>query len=119
MSEPWITVIETPAYLASSSLTEQQRRDVVTLVARDPECGEIVPDTGGIRKVRIPLGSRGKRGGGRVIYFFFNAEFPVYLLASFAKNEKADLSMKEKAALASEVAAMKRDLRARKANKNG
>ncbi len=54
-----------------------------------------------------------------MIYFFFNAEFPVYLLASFAKNEKADLSMKEKAALASEVAAMKRDLRARKANKNG
>jgi hypothetical protein len=49
-----------------------------------------------LRKVRIGRGGSGKRGGARVIYYFYNADFPVLLLAVYAKNEKADLSAQEK-----------------------
>jgi hypothetical protein len=72
-------------------------------VAGDPECGVLVPGTGGIRKMRFGFGGRGKRGGTRVIYLFAGADMPVLLLAAFAKNEQADLSGAERSALAKQV----------------
>jgi hypothetical protein len=69
------------------------------MIAQDPECGVIMKETGGLRKVRLALDGRGKSGGARVVYFFHNVAMPVYLLAIFAKNEKDNLSAAEKAAL--------------------
>jgi hypothetical protein len=42
-----------------------------------------------LRKLRVALGGGGKRGGARIIYYFYNENFPVLLLALYAKNEKA------------------------------
>ena len=42
----------------------------------------------------------GKRGGVRIIYYFHSERMPLYLLTVFGKNERADLSMAERAALA-------------------
>jgi len=60
------------------------------MLARDPECGEIIQGTGGVRKVRVALPGRGKSGGARVIYYFHSERLPVFALTVFAKNEKAD-----------------------------
>jgi hypothetical protein len=49
--------------------------------------------------VRFGFGGRGKRGGARIIYFFSGEDLPVFVLAAFAKNEKADLSVSERNAL--------------------
>jgi hypothetical protein len=49
-----------------------------------------------LRKVRVGRGGSGKQGGARVIYYFYNADFPVFVMALYAKNEKADLSAREK-----------------------
>ncbi len=62
----------------------------------EPTCGDLIPGNGGLRKVRIGRGGSGKRGGARVVYFFHHAHMPIYLLALYAKNEKGDLSARDK-----------------------
>jgi hypothetical protein len=99
------TVIETPSYLrdAGRFMTEIERRAVVDLIAAAPLAGEVIPEGGGIRKVRVPIAGRGKRGGGRVIYYHHSDRLPVFLLAAFAKNERSDLSMDDRHQLAAGV----------------
>jgi hypothetical protein len=67
-----VGVIETRPYLAEANrlMSEEERLAVVDMVAGDPEAGAVVPGTGGLRKMRIRLEGRGKRGGGRVIYWY-------------------------------------------------
>ena len=50
--------------------------------------------------MRFGFGARGKSGGARIIYLFSGASLPVFALAVFAKNEKANLSPAERNALA-------------------
>ena len=69
---------------------------MVDLIAYEPTCGDLIPGTGGLRKVRVGRGGSGKRGGARVIYYFYNANFPALLMAIYAKNEKADVSAQER-----------------------
>lgn len=102
------TVVETPAYLADAErlFSPGERRAIVDRLANDPTCGVVIPGSGGIRKVRFAFGGRGKSGGARIIYLFSGVDLPVFVLAAFAKNEKADLSVAERNALARMVSAM-------------
>lgn len=97
-----VSVLELAGYQrrADELLDADERDAVVDLIAHDPTCGDVIQGTGGLRKVRIGLGSSGKRGGARVIYYFYNEDFPVVLMALYAKNEKADLTARDKKALA-------------------
>ena len=106
-------VVETPAYLENAErlFTAEERAAVVDTVAVDPLCGVVIPHSGGIRKVRFGFGGRGKSGGARVIYLFGGTDIPVFLLAAFAKNEKSDLSAKERMALGRAVADMLKNYR--------
>lgn len=83
---------------ASELLTAGQRDAVIDMVAYEPTCGcgDVIPGSGGLRKVRIGRDGIGKRGGTRVIYYFYNENFPILLLALYAKNEKGDLTTAEK-----------------------
>ena len=110
------TVVETPPYLADAGrlFTDDERAAVVDLVAADPRCGVVIPGIGGIRKVRIGFGGRGKRGGARVIYVFGGDDVPIFLLAVFAKNERADLTAAERTALGKRVTRMLTDYRGRR-----
>lgn len=93
MADPLQTVIETEIYLRSAErlMTEPERAAVVDFFAADPSAGDVIPGTGGLRKVRVPLAGRGKRGGARVITCFVHAR-GVYLLLAYAKNEQANLT---------------------------
>jgi hypothetical protein len=73
-------------------LSREERDAVITSIALSPEGGDLIPGTGGLRKRRIPLAGRGKRGGARVITLYIGANFPVYAVFLYAKNERADLS---------------------------
>ena len=53
-----------------------------------------------MRKLRWQRGGRGKSAGVRVIYYFHSQRVPLYLLTVFAKNERADLTQKERNELA-------------------
>jgi hypothetical protein len=100
MSPP-ITVIETPSFLNDSKkyLTDDERKEVVTLLAYNPTLGDLIKGTGGVRKVRWARESGGKSGGFRIIYFYHSLGAPLFVLNLFAKNERADLSQADRNAL--------------------
>jgi hypothetical protein len=93
-----MTVVETPGFLrdAAAAMAEDERAEVVSFLAANPDAGDIMRDTGGARKLRWRAPGRGKRGGVRVIYYFYNESLPVFLLNIFAKNEKANLTQAER-----------------------
>lgn len=83
----FITVVETAIYIAMTEgvLDDAGRAAVVDMIARTPQTGDLIKETGGLRKVRVPIAGRGKRGGGRVITFFHDEGMPVFLIAFYAK----------------------------------
>lgn len=93
-----MTVVETPGFLrdAAGRLTEEERDELVRLLAANPEAGDVMPETGGARKLRWRASGRSKRGGARVIYYYHNESIPLFLLSVFAKNEKANLTKAER-----------------------
>ena len=93
-----ITVVETPEFLSATRklLAEEERAVLIEYLAHNPAAGELVPGTGGVRKLRWRLEGRGKRGGARVIYFYHSADIPLFALTAYAKNERVDLSQKDR-----------------------
>jgi hypothetical protein len=110
------TVVETPSDLADAEklFSAAERAAIVDRLAADPRCGVVVPGSGGIRKVRFGVGARGKSGGARIIYLYTGDGLPIFILAAFAKNEKADLSAAERNALGRMVGDMVKAYRMRK-----
>jgi hypothetical protein len=93
-----VSVIETPEFLAVTRklMTDEERSLLVDYLAYNPTAGDLIPGTGGVRKLRWGLEGRGKRGGARVVYFYHNANLPVFALTAYAKNERADLSQADR-----------------------
>jgi hypothetical protein len=85
------------SYLRHSDglLNEKERQAIVDHLASNPADGDLIPGGGGLRKLRWGAAGRGKRGGVRIIHYFADPRFPVFLMDIFAKNEKADLSAAE------------------------
>ena len=78
---------------------------------KNPEKGDLIQGTGGVRKVRMRLPGRGKSGGARVIYLFLEGHAQIYLLTLYTKNQQVDLSPDEKKAVRKAVEAIKAALR--------
>lgn len=93
-----MTVVETPYYLrkAAGLLDEEDREEPTTYIGSAPEAGDVIPESGGIRKIRWAAKGKGKRGGVRVIYYFHNKTLPVFLLTVYAKNQKGNLTKAER-----------------------
>ena len=97
MRETRVTVVETKAFTgrAKGRMSAAEVDRAIEVIARDPLCGDSIQGTGGIRKVRFAAKGRGKSGGVRIVYYYYNESMPVFLLTVFAKNEKADLTRAE------------------------
>ena len=104
-----ITVAETQAFAraAEKIWSEGERAELVDFVAHNPEAGVVIPGTGGVRKLRWARAGGGKRGGARVVYFFYRPDCPLYLLLAYAKAQATDLSVDEKRVVAAFAAAIK------------
>lgn len=87
------TVVETPLFqrLSDDYWTEEERRSFVSFIAAHPEAGEVVPGSGGVRKVRWGMARRGKRGGMRVIYFNRLSAGEIWLLVMYKKSEAENI----------------------------
>ncbi len=100
-----ITIAETAPFQRkiANLLSDEERADLIAYLSEYPSAGVLIQGTGGIRKLRWTRRGGGKSAGIRVIYYFHSEMMPLYLLAVFGKNEKANLSAEEKHELAKAV----------------
>lgn len=103
-----ITIVELASFARDTinELTEDERDELKNFLGANPESGAVIPGTGGVRKLRWAASGRGKRGGGRVIYYFHDRDMPLFLFKFFVKASKADLTGQEKKDLSNVVRAI-------------
>jgi hypothetical protein len=82
------TFIETRLFtrLVGEYLSDDDYLELQVALAKDPQAGAVIPESGGIRKLRWALPGRGKRGGLRVIYYLKLRESVIWLLTLYPKN---------------------------------
>lgn len=85
--------IESPLFskIVGSYLEEDEYAAFQWDLALHPEKGDLIPGSGGLRKIRWAGKGKGKRGGVRVIYYYKNREGQIWLLTIYAKNEAANI----------------------------
>ena len=95
--------VELPAFERNRSdyLTDEAYRGLQNEMLKDPEAGDVITGTGGLRKLRYGDATRGKgkRGGLRIIYYWWDLKKQFWLFTIYDKDELSDLSPKEKAVL--------------------
>ena len=101
------TVAETPTFTrqAIKLFSEEERQELIDLLADNPFAGDEIPGTGGVRKVRFATRGQGKRGGARVVYFYGGETMPVYALLADAKSARTEMSSTERRTVAAIAAA--------------
>ena len=73
-------------------------KDLQKVLIESPDKGDLIRQTGGLRKIRMATGVQGKSGSARVIYFLATDEI-IYLVMAYPKSTKDSLTDAEKAAL--------------------
>lgn len=113
------TVAETDSFAKRAAVlwSESELDALKDHLAINPTSGDEIPGTGGLRKVRWSRAGMGKRGGSRVIYYFYDESAPVYLLWAYAKGGQEDLSPTEKAALTKVAEILKTAIKTKKKRK--
>ncbi len=88
------TVVETLLFQKQWPLywSEEERGVFAAYIAAFPDAGDVVPESGGIRKVRWRRAGIGKSGGVRVIYFTRTVEEEIVLLTLYAKAKTDNLT---------------------------
>lgn len=92
------------------SLNDEKLRQLQDILLQNPKAGLVVKNTGGLRKIRIPSVGKGKRGGGRVAYVDFTAQATIYFITAYSKNEKDNLSKKERNDIAMLIARLEQGI---------
>lgn len=98
-------LIETSTFTKqiTALLTDEEYGEFQSRLAANPQLGAVIKGGGGIRKVRVAVGSRGKSGGARVIYYWAVRRDMILLLYAYPKNVAADLTPKQISQLAKVV----------------
>lgn len=89
--------IELPLFARSVAglLDEAALLEVQVYLLLQPDAGDLMPGSGGLRKLRWAAKGKGKRGGSRLIYYWAVSEHLIYLVVAYAKNDLADLTPKQ------------------------
>src|SRR5665213_2902882 len=111
-----LTIIETHAFArrAAKLLTSEEHDDLLFYLAVHADAGDEIPGTGGVRKLRFAAMGRGKSGGVRAIYYFFDKENPLYALLLYGKNEQVNLSPDQKRDISTFAASIKASAKSRR-----
>jgi hypothetical protein len=89
-----LTFIETPLFsrLLPQYLTDDEYAALQPTLIQQPEIGDVVPGSGGVRKMRWSMEGRGKRGGLRVIYYLRTSRGEIWMLTLYSKNIRENIS---------------------------
>lgn len=93
------TVISTPTFLTQAKragVSDDEIQEICSTLAKAPVGGDLIPGTGGARKMRHAGRGKGKSRGYRTIHFFGGDDVPLFLLAIYGKGEKDNISKTEK-----------------------
>jgi putative component of toxin-antitoxin plasmid stabilization module len=86
--------IETKLFtrLVQEYLTDDEYQELQTMLIEQPEVGDVIPSSGGVRKLRWRAPGRGKRSGYRVIYYVKRARNVIWMLTMYPKNVRENIS---------------------------
>lgn len=89
--------VETPTFTKRvlELLDDEQYSALQMKLARHPDAGPLIPGSGGMRKIRWAAGGRGKRGGVRLIYYWWVAQDRISMLFVYPKSEQDNLSAEQ------------------------
>ena len=89
-----MVIIETPIFSKQllATLSDDEYRELQRGLLGHPEAGKVIPGSGGLRKLRWAFDGRRKRGGVRLIYYWFTAQGNLLLLFMYPKNVQEDLT---------------------------
>jgi len=89
-----MVIVETPIFTKQllSTLSDNEYRLFQNVLLERPDAGKVIPGSGGLRKLRWAVEGRGKRGGLRVIYYWFTARSTILLLFIYPKNVQDNLT---------------------------
>ena len=76
-------------------LTDNEYAKFQWNLAFNPTEGDVIPGTGGLRKIRWVTKGRGKRGGIRIIYYYKNLKDQIWLLTVYTKSEVENISVSD------------------------
>jgi hypothetical protein len=97
------TFKELPSFEARREdyLSDEEFRTFQSVLMKNPKAGDVIKGTGGLRKVRVASVNRGKgkRGGSRVIYYWYLEGKQFWLFTIYGKDEMNDLTVEEKRTL--------------------
>lgn len=90
-------IVETSVFTrqVQKHLTDDEYKELQIALVERPDAGDLIKESGGLRKVRWAIGGRGKRGGVRVIYYWAVSQDRLLMLLMYAKNEQDDLSREQ------------------------
>jgi hypothetical protein len=106
-------VVELPGFVAAvraAGLSDNDRAGIIDRVAERPDAGDVIPGTGGARKLRFAGRGKGKSGY-RVITFYTGPDLPLFLITLFSKGEKLNISQAERNAMRRELVGLAEDYR--------
>jgi len=98
------SVVFTPTFLRAGErlgIDDSGLDAIAERIANDPLAGDLVPGTGGARKLRFARPGGGRSGGYRTIHYFGGDDVPVFLLTVYGTGDMANLSKAERTALSS------------------
>ena len=88
---------------------EEQLRGLQNLLLANPNAGDVVPGLDGLRKIRMPLPGRGKRGSARALYLFFAHADKILFLLVYTKNDFDDLPPDARKAIKGQIKEIRRE----------
>lgn len=106
------TFIEVPTFIKrwrELGLTDENLRELQNVLLENPNEGKVIQGTNGLRKIRIPIEHKGKRGGARVLYVDIELKECIYFINVYSKNEKEDLTEDEKKAFKAVIKILKEE----------
>lgn len=107
---PEITVFQLPKFKTEATkVIGTDGIEALAVYLIDHPGGDVIPGSGGVRKLRWPAKGKGKRGGARIIYLYVVISARIYLIRCYAKNVKTDLTADEKKQLQQIAAHLKGD----------
>lgn len=90
-------IVETSIYTddITKLLNDEEYQELQKFLVEHPEAGDIIPGSKGLRKLRWKLKNKGKSGGIRNIYYYYEEQYTLYMIYVYEKSKTEDLTPKQ------------------------